>query len=98
MEPEVTKGDIVNLPPYKFFMKITNEDSEDAFSGETELVNIKVSDAVTKEVIEYSRKHYATERKIVEKYLEKLFAEMESATKTKRGKPEEQEPEKELDI
>jgi len=41
MEPEVEKGDIVNLPPYKFFMKITNEDSEDAFSGETELLNIK---------------------------------------------------------
>jgi len=88
MEPEVEKGDIVNLPPYKFFMKVTNEDSEDAFSGETVLLDIKGSDKVTKEVIEYSRKHYATPRKEVEAYLETLFAEMESATKTKRGEPE----------
>ena len=73
MEPEVEKGSIVNLPPYKFFMKVTNDDSEDAFSGETQLLDIKGSDAVAKEVIEYSRKHYATPRKEVEKYLEKLF-------------------------
>jgi hypothetical protein len=78
-------------------MKITNEDSEDAFSGETELLDIKVSDTAADEVIEYSRKHYATERKIVEKYLEKIFAEMKSTTK-KRRKPREQEPKKDLDI
>jgi len=92
MEPEVEKGSIVNLPPYKFFMKVTNEDSEDAFSGETALLDIKGSDKVAKEIIEYSRKHYATPRKEVEAYLETLFAEME--TKIKRGKPEIPQPEK----
>jgi len=84
MEPEVEKGDIVNLPPYKFFMKVTNEDSEDAFSGQTQLLDIKGSDAVAKEVIEYSRQHYATPRKVVEKYLEKLFAQMVTKKKTKK--------------
>ncbi|MDO8619495.1 MAG: type IV secretion system DNA-binding domain-containing protein [Candidatus Daviesbacteria bacterium] len=74
MEPEVEKGNIVNLPPYKFFMKVTNDDSEDAFSGKTELLDIRGSDKAAQEVIEYSRKHYATARKEVEAYLEKLFA------------------------
>jgi len=82
MEPEVEKGSIVNLPPYKFFMKVTNEDSEDAFSGETKLLDIKGSDKVAKEVIEYSRKHYATPRKVVEQYLDKLFGVVKKGKKT----------------
>ncbi len=41
MEPEVEKGEIVNLPPHHFFMKVTNEDSEDAFSGETVPLTLK---------------------------------------------------------
>lgn len=75
-------------------MKVTNEDSEDAFSGKTVQLDILKSEKVKEEIIAYSREHYATPRKEVEAYLEKLFAEMESTTKTKRGKPEPEKDEK----
>ena len=29
------KGDIVNLAPYHFYMKVTGDEAEDTFSGET---------------------------------------------------------------
>jgi shikimate kinase len=73
MEPEVEKGQIVNLPPYHFFMKVTNEDSEDAFSGETVPLDIKGSDTVRDFVIANTRKRYATSRAVVEKQLNILF-------------------------
>jgi hypothetical protein len=73
MEPEVEKGQIVNLPPYHFFMKVTNEDSEDAFSGETVPLTIKGSDKSRDFVIANTRKHYATPREIIEKQLNILF-------------------------
>jgi len=73
MEPEVEKGQIVNLPPYHFFMKVTNEDSEDAFSGETVPLDIKGSGKVRGFVITNTRKHYATPRAVVEKQLNILF-------------------------
>jgi hypothetical protein len=57
MEPEVEKGDIVNLPPYRFFMKLTNEKSENAFSGITVPLNVLPSDETKKEILEYSRAH-----------------------------------------
>ena len=73
MEPEVEKGDIVNLAPYRFFMKLTNERSENAFSGQTVPLDIEPSDKIKTDVINYSRKHNATPRKEVEEYLDKLF-------------------------
>lgn len=73
MEPEVEKGGIVNLPPYHFYMKVTNKDSEDAFSGVTALLEVEGSDTIARQVTEYSRKHYATPKKEVEAYLETLF-------------------------
>ncbi len=73
MRPEVEKGDIVNLAPYKFFMKTTTDDSEDAFSGTTVLLEVEPSSKVKNAVLAYSRKHYATPRKDVEAYLEELL-------------------------
>ncbi|HUD19572.1 MAG TPA: hypothetical protein VMR81_03965, partial [Patescibacteria group bacterium] len=73
MEPEVEKGEIVNLPPHHFFMKVTNEDSEDAFSGETVPLDIKGSDRIRDFVVANTRKHYATPRAVVEKQLNILF-------------------------
>lgn len=73
MAPEVEKGEIVNLAPYHFYMKVGNKSSEDAFSGETELIPVEAREETAKQVIEYSRKHYATPKKQVEEYLEKLF-------------------------
>ena len=73
MEPEVEKGQIVNLPPHHFFMKVTNEDSEDAFSGETVPLDIKGSDRIRDFIIANTRKYYATPRVVVEKQLDILF-------------------------
>ena len=73
MEPEVEKGDIVNLPPYRFYMKLTNDTSEQAFSGETVPLDIRGSDACKDEVVDMSRARYATPRHDVEAYLETLL-------------------------
>jgi len=75
MEPEVKKGDIVNLAPFNFFMKVTGDESEDAFSGKTVLIDVKSSEKTKDEAVTYTRKHYATPRIKVEKYLEKLFTD-----------------------
>ena len=77
MDPEVTKGDIVNLAPHHFYMKTTGNESEDAFSGETVPFEMEMSEDVAKEVIANSRKQYGTSKKKVEAYLEKLLAEPE---------------------
>src|SRR6266568_783723 len=46
MKPEVEKGDIVNLAPYHFYMKITGDESEDAFSGQTVPLDVEESEKV----------------------------------------------------
>ncbi len=73
MKPEVEKGDIVNLAPYHFYMKVTGEESEDAFSGQTAPLGIDMLDNIAELVIKESRKHYAKTRASVEKQMEKLF-------------------------
>ena len=84
MDPEVEKGDIVNLAPFNFFMKVTTDESEDAFSGRTVPINVDSSEKTKDAIISYTRKHYGTERKKVEEYLEKLFAE--DIPKSKKAK------------
>lgn len=88
MNPEVEKGDIVNLAPFNFFMKITDDESEDAFSGKIMPINVERSDKIKDEIIDFTRKHYATPRIEVEQYLEKLFAqEPKKTTKAKKIQP-----------
>ena len=87
MEPEVEKGDIVNLAHFNFFMKVTTNESEDAFSGRTVPIDVEGSETTKDEIISYTRKHYATEREKVEEYLEKLFSEDKpKRKKAKRAK------------
>ncbi len=86
LEPEVEKGEIVNLPPHHFFIKVTNNDNEDAFSGETELLDIKGKEKTAKEIISYSRKHYATKKTEVEKQIARLLEESTSVANNKRTK------------
>jgi len=74
MEPEVLKGDIVNLAPYHFYMKVSNDLSENAFSGVTVPLDIEPSDKVRESVLAYSRKKYGAPREEVEKYLDRLFS------------------------
>jgi hypothetical protein len=82
MKPEVEKGDIVNLAPYHFYMKVTGDKSEDAFSGETVPLEVEGSSKTRNAVLTQSRKRYAAMKKTVEKYLERLFEE-----KTKKQDP-----------
>jgi len=73
MEPEVEPGDIVNLAPYHFYMKVSNEASENAFSGVTVPLETECSEEVKNAVLAYSRDKYATPRETVEEYLELLL-------------------------
>ncbi len=73
MEPEVEKGEIVNLAPYQFFIKTKNEYSEDAFSGETIKLDVEEDEKIKNTVIANTRKSYSLPRKEVEEYIEKLF-------------------------
>lgn len=75
MKPEVEKGDIVNLAPYHFYMKVATDDSEEAFSGQTVPLDIEESDEVQKAVVTNSRKKYATARAKVEEQMEALFSD-----------------------
>jgi hypothetical protein len=74
MEPEVEPGDIVNLAPYHFYMKVSNEASENAFSGVTVPLDIEGSGEVKEAVLGYSRDKYASSREQVEKYLDELLS------------------------
>jgi len=86
MKPEVEKGDIVNLAPYHFYTKVTGDESEDAFSGQTAPLDVEESEKIQKAVVADSRKRYATPKKKVEKYMETIFsydATMKSRTERK---------------
>ncbi len=72
--PELKEGQIINLPPHHFFMKVTNEESEDGFSGITIPIDQKGHDTIKDEIIAYSRTHYATTRAEVNKQLELLLS------------------------
>ncbi|MDO8618891.1 MAG: type IV secretion system DNA-binding domain-containing protein [Candidatus Daviesbacteria bacterium] len=86
LEPEVEKGEIVNLPPHHFYIKVTNADNEDAFSGATELLDVRGSEKTAKEIINHSRKTYATKKSAVENQLVKLFEENKTFTTVRQPK------------
>lgn len=90
MEPEVEPGDIVNLAPYHFYMKVSNEASENAFSGVTVPLDIEGSEEVKKAVLACSREKYATSREQVEEYLDELLTGKINAAKSNLKKPSKQ--------
>ena len=73
MKPEVEKGDIVNLAPYHFYMKVATEDSEEAFSGQTVPLDVEESEKVQKAVVASSRKKYAVAKAKVEEHMDRLL-------------------------
>jgi len=86
MRPELEKGEIVNLPPFHFYMKVSTDESEDAFSGQTIPLDSKENDKTAKEIIANTRKKYGTSKDIVEKELKQLFegeVKKKSTPKTK---------------
>ncbi|MCA9329394.1 hypothetical protein KDA11_02020, partial [Candidatus Saccharibacteria bacterium] len=81
MKPEVEKGDIVNLATYSFYMKVSGDESEDAFSGVTVPLGIKGNEETFNEVIETSRKTYGVRKSVVEVYLKGLLSQETGARK-----------------
>lgn len=66
--PYIEASDIVNLPRYKFYMKLSAVEPEEPFSGTTLPVPIQSDTDTLNQIIEASRKNYATEyKKIVRK-------------------------------
>lgn len=59
-EPYATKRDIVNLPRYRFLMKLSAVNPEEPFSGETIPITYIKDEEKVKQIIEASQKNYAT--------------------------------------
>lgn len=72
MRPEVEKGDIVNLAPYHFYMKVTGDEAEDAFSGQTIRPDEDGED-YSDDVIAASREQYARPKAEIVKEIESLM-------------------------
>jgi hypothetical protein len=95
MKPVVEKGDMVNLTPRHFYIKTTADESEDAFSGITVPLDVERSEETKKDVIAYSRKQYATSKKVVEQQMEQLFNPPKPAKKQpKKETPKNESPDK----
>jgi hypothetical protein len=73
MRPEVEKGDIVNLAPYHFYMKVTGDEAEDAFSGQTIRPDNDGSETNAEKVIAASRAQFARSKAEVAKEIEELM-------------------------
>ena len=73
MKPVIEKGDITNLAPLRFYMKVTSQDSEDAFSAQIVPLIETESQATKAAVLAYSRRQYGRPRAGVEAYMEDLF-------------------------
>lgn len=58
--PYVEQGEIANLPSFKFYIKIAALNPEESFSGETVPVEINVNKKKVGQLIDSSRKLYAT--------------------------------------
>jgi hypothetical protein len=100
MQPEVERGDIVNLPPYHFYMKVTGDETEDAFSGQTIRIEKSDTEGASSTTIEESRRRYASPKTEVSERVNEL---MQGVTQTKtipkvtvRKKTTERSPKKEL--
>lgn len=57
--PHLEKGAIMNLPRYRFYIKISAIDSEEPFSGETIFIPVEKDQQKIDKLIEASRKNWA---------------------------------------
>jgi hypothetical protein len=93
MKPEVEKGDIVNLAPYHFYMKVTGDEAEDAFSGQTMQLDIEADDNIKKTVLDNSRKKYAVLKSVVEEDMNKIFVNATTVAKSVTTRRHSKKPE-----
>lgn len=91
--PYVKKGDIGNLPRFKFYMKLSAVEPEEPFSGETIPIVLDRDEDRLQKLIETSRKNWAMvyKKPIQEKSLktEQKSRNMKKKPKIKKGLPEE---------
>ncbi len=73
--PEVNVGQLNALPPYHFYIKITDTTPSVAFTGQTEILDISASAETAEKVRELSRTKYTRKVEDVEKEIEEMFAE-----------------------
>src|SRR5690606_3343983 len=59
-KPALEEGDIANLPSYNFYARMSAIISQEPVSGETILLKDTGSADIAKQVMEASRKNYAT--------------------------------------
>ncbi|MDN5274754.1 MAG: hypothetical protein JWP06_655 [Candidatus Saccharibacteria bacterium] len=88
--PYIQEGDIANLPPYNFYMRISATKPQEPFSGETLLVDSPGtgSEKTAERVIESSKKRYATKHTSTKPkpQLEKESAELTEPLAQKKDK------------
>ncbi len=63
--PQVTKGQIANLPAYNFYIKINALKPQDPFTGYIDKFTIESNPDIERAVIEYSRKTYGIDKEKV---------------------------------
>ncbi len=71
--PEIEQGEILNLPPYQFYIKINSAQTADAFSVQTDQFNVPYSEKMAQFIINNTRKKYAVKREEVEKEILESF-------------------------
>lgn len=93
--PYVKEGEILNLPTFRFFMKMSAIKPEESFSGETILIKVKKDAEKVQRMIQSSRDNFATLYKKPEtKKVEEDTQDKEKSKKEAQSKnfiPDEQE-------
>jgi hypothetical protein len=64
--PHVSQGDVVNLPRYRFFIKLGATEPEAAFSGITRAIEVEREEGVVEQIRLRSRQRYAKRYKPLE--------------------------------
>jgi len=88
-EPVVTQSDIVNLPQYRFYIKLSAVEPEEPFSGETLPMDVDRNPDRKQRVIDASRKNWAIE---YIKPAKKILLEV-AKKPPEKGKPGKKKPE-----
>lgn len=92
-QPQVKKGEIINLPWFHFFIKIYAQIAQEPFTGETIPSKIKIDKEKTKRIIEISREKYGNvydEKNLIgsSNIEDKIDLDDEENTKSKTGTPD----------
>lgn len=90
--PYVEKGDILNLPRYNFYIKISALEPEEPFSGETILTHIDRDPVKYQLLIEASRRNYARKYIRKAKLQKKIVIDKENLEKDEKSVEHENKP------